>query len=268
MLASVVSRVRRHLRRQKSRHLLVPPDLRRWSDFMNPFPHVSPGGYRRYYETHGMPEPRPPPAPLTVRDPPPSRRRQNTPEPSSPSSPVPSLSTLPVPFPPDLNHQPTHSSPTSTTTSPSSSSRQRGAQKSTWTLSTILEASPTQSPTSVCGPALSKNSSLRRRRRQLLRTPSVERDFPGCAPALTFSLSTDSSATSSSTSTSTSTRCLYSVDTPSTTVEGLGLEEDRGSSLQKGDGYGDADDVDPYERSDSRSSYCTARNEFSDDEDD
>ncbi|KAG5651207.1 hypothetical protein H0H81_009474 [Sphagnurus paluster] len=64
MLASVVSRVRRELRRQKSRHqqTQVPPDLRRWSDFMHPFPEVQPGGYRRYYEAHGMPVPAPMPA--------------------------------------------------------------------------------------------------------------------------------------------------------------------------------------------------------------
>lgn len=54
MLAVVVSRVRRHLRSQKSTSdssKQIAPDLRRWSSFETPFPHIRFGGYLRYYET-------------------------------------------------------------------------------------------------------------------------------------------------------------------------------------------------------------------------
>ncbi|KAF8065098.1 hypothetical protein FPV67DRAFT_169641 [Lyophyllum atratum] len=267
MFATVVSRVRRTLRRQKSRHQLQPPDLRRWSDFMNPFPHVSPGGYRLYYETHGMPEPKALPThdPASVsspRHPTPRPRRQNASSPSScPSSSSivqPAPSGVPVPFPPSLPES-----------SKTPSSRRQDVKNTTRTLSIIPETS-TGTP-NVRIPALSNTSSLRRRRRRLLRTPSVERDFPSRAPTIasirTADLDGFSSESVQSHESNSSQSHIYSVDTPPTTVEGLG-DEDLSSPVSAKDGAeydDDDDDRDLYERPDSRSSYCTARSGFSDD---
>lgn len=54
-LLQIVSRFKEQLqtpqrRRQRQQQQHDPPDLRRWSDFLNPFPSVSPGGYKRYYQ--------------------------------------------------------------------------------------------------------------------------------------------------------------------------------------------------------------------------
>ncbi|KAF8062199.1 hypothetical protein FPV67DRAFT_1672680 [Lyophyllum atratum] len=259
MFATVVSRVRRTLRRQKSRHQLQPPDLRRWSDFMNPFPHVSPGGYRLYYETHGIPEPKAlpthdPASVSTPRRPTPRPRRQNASSPSSsPASSSlvqPPLPGVQVPFPPSLPEP-----------SKTPSSRRRDVKNTTRTLSTIPETSTGTQNVRI--PALSNTSSLRRRRRRLLRTPSVERDFPSRAPTIASIRTADLDGFSSESSSSQS--HIYSVDTPPTTVEGL-EDEDLSSPVSAKDGAEyDDDDRDLYERPDSRSSYCTARSGFSDD---
>ncbi|KAF9467709.1 hypothetical protein BDZ94DRAFT_1248846 [Collybia nuda] len=225
MLSQVVSRVRRHFRRSQDRHQ-QPPDLRRWSDFMNPFPPVSPGGYRRYYAKHGIPEPKVPPTPASspIEGPP----SMNAP---------PSALTPAVPFP----------------SQPSGHKRTR-----TRTLSTIPEsvANSTTGTPKMRVHNLSNTSSLRRRRRRLLRTPSVERDFPVTAPIFAsqehdYISSNDSSHSHSS--------HADSLDTPPTTVEGA--EEDHLSLLRE-EACPTPDD--PYERSESRSSYCTARSDFSD----
>jgi hypothetical protein len=227
MLSQVVSRVRRHFRRSQDRHQ-QPPDLRRWSDFMNPFPQVSPGGYRRYYEKHGIPEPKPTPTPTPVSSP-----IEPSPSPSASTSTL----TPTVPFP-----------------SPSSGHK----RTRTRTLSTIPESimnSTTGSP-KVRVHSLSNTSSLRRRRRRLLRTPSVERDFP--IGILTFP-SLESDYVSSNESSLSHSSHSDSIDTPPTTVDGI--DEDDPSFL--------VEEVcvspdDPYDRPDSRSSYCTARSDFSD----
>ncbi|KAG5644025.1 hypothetical protein DXG03_009240 [Asterophora parasitica] len=218
-----------------------------------------------------MPEPKPHPAPIIAHSPAPTlkRRRQNSSISPSPSpthstySPTRSIS-LPMPFLLHPPHQQSQSASPLSSPSSTSSSRQRGKPCSSRTLSTILEASPMHSPVSTRTPTLSKTSSLRRRRKkQLLRTPSIELAFP--SRALTFSSST---VTVDLYSSGTSTHYLFSVDTPPTTLDGLdSSEEDPATSLRlKGGEYGDAsgDDLDLYERPDSRSSYCTARSEFSD----
>lgn len=43
--------------RQRVAPVDIAPELLRWSDFLTPFPSVSPGGYTRYYATHTIPEP-------------------------------------------------------------------------------------------------------------------------------------------------------------------------------------------------------------------
>lgn len=43
--------------RQRVAPVDIAPELLRWSDFLTPFPSVTPGGYTRYYATHTMPEP-------------------------------------------------------------------------------------------------------------------------------------------------------------------------------------------------------------------
>ncbi|RDB19717.1 hypothetical protein Hypma_013198 [Hypsizygus marmoreus] len=246
MLGKVVSRVRRQFRRPKG-HIQQPPELRRWSDFVNPFPHVSPGGYKRYYETHGMPEPKPIPPQFQVASSSKyqmiSRQRKSTsaspkPSTSSTSQPNPPIDTQQLLFPSSSpSHSPNH------------------CMKKSSTLSTIPES--VSGPPSVRIPSLSNTSSLRRRRRrQLLRTPSVERDFPSRAP--TIASTADLLGFSSNDSSSSHPEML---DTPPTTVEGL--EDEEAGLLLKLDPTEEG--VDPYDRPGSRSSYCTARSDFSDD---
>lgn len=222
MLSQVVSRVRRHFRRSQSRSQ-QPPDLRRWSDFMNPFPPVSPGGYRRYYEKHGIPEPKAAPTPA-------SSPIEGPPSPSASSSALPPT----IPF-------------------PSGQKRTR-----TRTLSTIPEsiANSTVGTPGVRVHNLSNTSSLRRRRRRLLRTPSVERDFPVKASIFP---SHESDYISSNESSLSHSSHSDSIDTPATTVEGV--DEDDPPLLRE---EACLTPDDPYERSESRSSYCTARSDFSD----
>ncbi|KAM6501075.1 hypothetical protein JOM56_004089 [Amanita muscaria] len=53
MLAKVVSHLKRRFQRQDARNS-QPPELRRWSGFVDPFPHVAAGGYTKYYKSHGL----------------------------------------------------------------------------------------------------------------------------------------------------------------------------------------------------------------------
>ncbi|KAJ2919728.1 hypothetical protein MD484_g707, partial [Candolleomyces efflorescens] len=52
------SQVTQHAQlRENSQLTTVAPDLRRFSDFMNPFPAVSPGGYTKYYQAKAKADP-------------------------------------------------------------------------------------------------------------------------------------------------------------------------------------------------------------------
>ncbi|GLB39782.1 hypothetical protein LshimejAT787_0702920 [Lyophyllum shimeji] len=146
----------------------------------------------------------------------------------------------------------------------------RDTEKPKRTLSTIPESNSSSSPSLSTArmPALSNTSSLRRRRRQLLRTPSVERDFSSRAPTIASTADPDaesSSSSGSSQSDSSPSPHPYSVDTPPTTVEGLDEDLAAPVSAQEGEGYYDGDETDPYDRPDSRSTYCTARSDLGED---
>jgi hypothetical protein len=156
MFAKVISRVRRRSAGQKSStsptqpqkaviQVDIAPELLRWADFSTPFPSVSMGGYSRFYETHThtTSEPTEPLlfCPLLSQQPDPS-----------PSSEIPPQSLLFDALRPKclpairevsmeslrLNFKPMNLTITTSTTQP---------------------------------------RSLKRRQRQLLRTPSIQRDF-------------------------------------------------------------------------------------------
>jgi hypothetical protein len=150
MFAKVARRVRRRSLGSPQEIVIqvdVAPELLRWADFSTPFPSVSMGGYIRYYETHTTSEQEEPLrfCPLLSQQPEPS-----------PSSKIPSKSPLfdslrrkpeclPVIREVSLESIALKFKPTNLTISTSTSTPPR---------------------------------SLKRRQRQLLRTPSIERDFP------------------------------------------------------------------------------------------
>ncbi|KIK07157.1 hypothetical protein K443DRAFT_673715 [Laccaria amethystina LaAM-08-1] len=152
----------------------LPPDLTRWSDFEDPFPSVSMGGYIRYYRSRSN----------SVKEP------SHIPTPSLCCTPPSSQSDAVVPTAPLF---PSCSSAASST---KHMEKLNVAPVSSETLSpAINRASPacTSSPTT-----LPRVNSLRRKRRRLLRTPSIERDFAVSARQLfashiSLSLSTSSS---------------------------------------------------------------------------
>ena len=117
----------------------IAPELQRWADFSTPFPSVSLGGYSRFYETHTTSDPEPPQfCPLLSQQPSPS-----------PSSEIPQKSPL---F--DTRRQ---------------ESLPLIREDSTESLTFNLKPKDLTTKTT---PRL-----LKRRHRQLLRTPSIERDF-------------------------------------------------------------------------------------------
>jgi len=129
--------------------------------------------------------------------------------------------------------------------------------KRTRTLSTIRECSD-RSVTDSPNIFLPTTPSLRRRRARLLRTPSVERQFPGAATQISLqagSPESDSSEFSSSESSqSHSSRTNDSIiNTPPTSTED-------GSLLFKIEAPSTPA---LYDRPDSMSSYATARSNFS-----
>lgn len=161
----------------------LPPDLQRWSDFEDPFPSVSVGGYIRYYRS----------------------RANSVKEPSHIS--IPSLCCAP---PPSSLSDSAVVVPTAPLFPSCSSSAASSPTKHMEKLADIAEAkvsSETLSPaitraSPACNsspPPLPRVNSLRRKRRRLLRTPSIERDFAVSARQLfashiSLSLSTSSSS--------------------------------------------------------------------------
>ncbi|KAF8902588.1 hypothetical protein CPB84DRAFT_848219 [Gymnopilus junonius] len=116
----------------------VAPDLIRWGNFTDPFPLVALGGYRRYYSTK---------------------------KPSSPTSPV---------YSPVLSHCPEPSP--SCETPPTTPLFFTSPPKRCLTVihEVSVESMTPQKPQDL---VITMPTSLRRRRRTLLRTPSIERDF-------------------------------------------------------------------------------------------
>jgi hypothetical protein len=147
MFAKVARRVRRRSPGLPQEIVIVDvaPELLRWADFSTPFPSVSMGGYNRYYETHTTSEPKEPLrfCPLLSQQPEPS-----------PSSKIPPKSPL------------------------FDSLRRKGLpvirEVSLESIALNFKPRNLTITTSTTTPP----RSLKRRQRQLLRTPSVERDFP------------------------------------------------------------------------------------------
>ena len=157
----------------------LPPDLTRWSDFEDPFPSVSVGGYIRFYRAraNSVEEPSHIPTPSLCCTPPSSQ--SNTVVPTAPLFP-------------------------SCSSAASSSTKHMEklvvATEAEVSLETLSPAINRASPTCTSSPTtLPRVNSLRRKRRQLLRTPSIERDFAVSARQLfashiSLSLSTTSSS--------------------------------------------------------------------------
>jgi len=170
MLSKVTNRVRRPSLQDTT--TLAPriqvdvvdcaPDLLRWGDLSSPFPHVAAGGYKKYY-ANSIPE--------IVETPnycPPLSQEPN----SYPSREMPPTSLLFFIPPP--------------TTRPLTIIHE-----------VSLESITPQKPQSLSIRTDSTTNSLRRKRRRLLRTPSIERDFCVYARHLLTS-SGDETTTSSS----------------------------------------------------------------------
>lgn len=150
MLSKVTDQVKRRsiqlkLPKQQRKHQLrvdIPPELVRWSNFSTPFPSVSLGGYTRFYTTHTTPE-----------------------------------STESLTFCPLLSQSPeTSSSSEIPSKSPLFANLKRRCLPLIREVS--LESLTLNKPrhlTITTGPK--PPYSLKRRRRRLLRTPSIERDF-------------------------------------------------------------------------------------------
>ncbi|KAF5325516.1 hypothetical protein D9619_009707 [Psilocybe cf. subviscida] len=179
MLTKVTNRVRRRSLTEggtiayRIQAVTVAPDLLRWSDFANPFPPVALGGYSRYYasKTHS------PPAGQESTYCPELSRHPDFASSTSSSSSKPSPTGVSGPSSLKTPLFPLSSKPEEPSTPPKRS------------LTIIREASrESMSPGSA---RAAGQSSLRRRRRQLLRTPSIERDFAVTARHL-FSSSTSS----------------------------------------------------------------------------
>lgn len=290
MLSKVSNRVRRRPTNRDgptepaTQMVTIAPDLLRWSDFLNPFPPVASGGYTRYYAIRA-------PEDANARTPEYCPLLSHYPESSSSSAPreilitsKPSLFNFPPPLP------------------PASLPQNRS-------LSIIHEASmESMIPIKLSNSSASELStplSLRRKRRQLLRTPSIERDFANISrhlfsssttslnevssiavhtPSSSFSRYSDHSRRSGSSGSDSTDLSVESNDsgisnhfdiypiTPATSVDS-GNDEDYGNILVLRDtGQFDVSaecakilkaEVSP-QRPDSRSSFSTARSEFSD----
>jgi len=290
-ILQVVSRVRRHFRRparrrsrqqqQQQQQQLAPqpPDLRRWSDFENPFPSVSPGGYRRYYQTHAGPGPSPrvsiAPAPAvssSSADPgelakrPRRHGEEDTPyghicppapvdnplrKPGS-ASPSPSISTSPPNWPP-LSSGSTRHGKGKNRQGGLGTMLERDRRTKTPAVYTAQPARlhPTPSTSSTETPCR-----LRRRRRRLLRTPSVIRDFAGWGAGSVVMSTLDSLDGEGLMSESSES---HWTDTPATTVEGHEFDEEVAERLK-----GMYLRTSHTERSESRNSFHSARSRMSD----
>ncbi|KAF6751662.1 hypothetical protein DFP72DRAFT_472311 [Ephemerocybe angulata] len=160
----------------------VAPDLRRFSDFMNPFPEVAPGGYTKYYQARAA----------AATDPTGSGSRPS-------QYALPSLCELNQRPPLGSSANRARPPPIQTTGLRTSGSGSRSARKHqqkkaaavgpVQPLASIPEAAAEQASHRARASAnqshgLGGNSpqaSLRRRKGRLLRTPSVERDFASVA---------------------------------------------------------------------------------------
>jgi len=151
MLSKVNKRVKRRpaAAQQKSTKLTnqalrvdVAPELLRWSDFSTPFPSVSTGGYSRFYSTRTIPEP------------------------TEPLDFCPLLSQYPEPLP----------SSEIPPKSPLFATLQRRCLPVIREVS--LESLTLTKPRNLTiSTSTTPSQSLKRRRRRMLRTPSIERDF-------------------------------------------------------------------------------------------
>ena len=152
MLSKVTKRVRRHsfqasdvtnpaLQETKRESVQVAPDLIRWGNFTDPFPQVALGGYIRYYSALKPGSPTSPAySPILSHYPDPAPSRE-----TPPASPL-----FKTPLTPPLKRN----------------------------LTVIREVSvESMSHKKPQNLVINTRTSLRRRRRTLLRTPSIERDF-------------------------------------------------------------------------------------------
>ncbi|PPQ86420.1 hypothetical protein CVT25_003543 [Psilocybe cyanescens] len=254
----MLSRVAKRVRRQSLTQPVEPwteivaecvqdaPDLLRWSDIPDtPFPRVAMGGYARFYANSTLQFPLSPSfCPILSQ----------CPE-GSPSKQVPSTSPL---FPPPSKQQ--------RLTVIHEASRETVASTShTRNMSTSTSKSP---------------KSLRRRRRQLLRTPSIERDFAVHAqhlfasntsvnemsslesPTSPGSAHSHSHSHSSSDSHSSQSESHHSEEptTPTTSVEGGDDSESFPLESPLQDNWEDKDSL--SKRPESGSSFSTAKSDF------
>jgi hypothetical protein len=281
MLSKVVSRLKRRFRRRDARNS-QPPELRRWSDFLSPFPHVELGGYTRYYRTRGLLADRS----RTVASPDPTEGKQLT----SALPPLPhrvSQRRLRKRVKPNAITPPTRKSgqssaarpapsPSSEIPSPgieatissSTASCSLHHQKSTSTLIVIPEVpvAPVKTgkrrrSSTRANISESSGGSLRRKRR-ILRMASTEYDTLRNAylSAIAGSLSYTLSGASAISSMSSETR----FESPNTTVATLVNDLGCGAcKITVSDDPADSGGED-YERPDSRLSFRTARSDFSD----
>ncbi|KAJ3503390.1 hypothetical protein NLJ89_g8456 [Agrocybe chaxingu] len=193
MFSKVTSRAKRHSvqeipNTQRTEPLPKPvdtaPELLRWSDFAYPFPPVAFGGYVKYYRTHTAAQQ--PQAPTFC----PTLSRHPEPSPSRLAP-----ATSPLFFIPPKRRL---------SVIPEASMESMTPRKSR-NLSITTSNSPTMS--------------LRRRRRRLLRTPSIERDFAVHARHL-FAPSISSSESESSTGSSLSHTSTGFTHSPSPSSDG------------------------------------------------
>ncbi|KAF9564081.1 hypothetical protein CPC08DRAFT_705622 [Agrocybe pediades] len=159
------------------------PDLLRWGDFLDPFPVVAPGGYKRYYASSTSAFPQSPSFnPILSHCPEPSSSFSNRPATSLLFSPP-----SPIDIKPErclgIIHEASLESMAPRTAAPPLRNR----------VSSNASSSNNGHPVS-----------LRRIRRQLLRTPSIERDFPA-TPTHTRHLSEPSNISCATYETSSST---------------------------------------------------------------
>ncbi|KAF8639139.1 hypothetical protein AX17_001629 [Amanita inopinata Kibby_2008] len=306
MLSKVVSRLKRQFRRTDARHS-QPPELHRWSDFMSPFPHVEPGGYTKYYQTHGsIVDAVPPAAPLGPTEPtapppvvlaagtsPRHEQRRTKPKPVAPPIRMPdqpstsvSSETSFLSLPVSLS-APGLDSPSISASTTSSVQHQPVAVKQSLMVIPEESMSSIKSGKRRRGSSHLKNASdgsgtpLRRRKRRMLRMSSVERDILPNAPFLiSFSsshisaeknmadnVSSNASSVShgSEHSHTSSDGRLDSPTTPATPMSNLAenIPSSEVRVLREKD-WGLAAKSTCLERPESRSSFCTARSEFSD----
>lgn len=282
MLSKVVSRLKRRFRRRDARNS-QPPELRRWSDFLSPFPHVELGGYTRYYRTRGLLADRS----RTVASPDPTESKQLTSAlPSLPHSVSqrrlrkrvkPKAITPPTRKSGQLSAAPSPASSPSpaipspgieATISSSTASCSLHHQKSASTLVVIPEepVAPVKTGKRRRSSTRANNSessggSLRRKRR-ILRMASAEYDTLRNAylSAIAGSLSYTLSGASAISSMSSETRFESPNATVATLVNDLGCGA---CKITASDDPADSGGED-YERPDSRLSFRTARSDFSD----